>query len=374
MSLSVEIRHRAGAFTLDAAFQAPSGVTALFGRSGAGKTTVVNAVAGLIRPEAGRITLGTRVLWDASAGIWVPPHRRRIGYVFQQARLFPHLSVAQNLSYGSWFARRQGRAPAAKLAQVVEMLGIGPLLARRPATLSGGEAQRVAIGRALLAAPELLLLDEPLAALDDARKAEILPYLERLRDETQVPVLYVSHAVSEIARLANTVVALEQGRVVRAGPAEALLADPQVVPTLGVREAGAVLTGRVRAHHEDGLTELSLRGGPLLVPGVTGAPGDHVRVRVHAHDVIIARARPEGLSALNILPATVRQVHQGAGPGVAVQLDLGGDLLLARITRRSAEALALAPGVTCHAILKSVSVGPADLGQGAGPGEPDPAG
>jgi molybdate transport system ATP-binding protein len=198
MSLSVRLCHRFGGFDLDLAFDAPGGVTALFGRSGAGKTTVINAVAGLLRPDAGRIVAAGRVLLDTGAGVNLPAHRRRIGYVFQDARLFPHLTVRQNLLYGRWFG---GRRDGPGLDRIVALLGIGGLLPRRPATLSGGEKARVAIGRAILSNPDLLALDEPLAALDEARRAEILPYLERLRDDLGLPMLYVSHALAEVARL-----------------------------------------------------------------------------------------------------------------------------------------------------------------------------
>ncbi len=212
---SSALRH-ASRFRLDVAFTAPAGVTALFGRSGAGKTTVVNAVAGLLRPAEGRVTVDGETLLDTARGVSVPRHRRRVGYVFQEGRLFPHLSVRQNLAFGGWFAPRG--APRPDFDHVVDLLGIEPLLARRPGLLSGGEKQRVAIGRALLAAPAPALMDEPLAALDAARKDEILPYLERLRDETRTPILYVSHALPEVARLATTIVALDAGRVARAAP------------------------------------------------------------------------------------------------------------------------------------------------------------
>jgi len=361
MSLSVDIGHGFGGFSLEAAFEAPEGVTALFGRSGAGKTTLVNAVAGLLRPECGRIVLGERVLFDSAAGVCLRPHERRIGYVFQEGRLFPHMSVARNLSYP---ARVSGRkVDPAETARVVEMLGIGPLMERRPGALSGGEKQRVALGRALLSAPEMLLMDEPLAALDAERKGEILPYIERLRDEMRLPILYVSHALDEVARLATTVVLLADGRVVKAGSAEALFADPDLAPRFGLREAGALLTGEVVMHHPDGLTELRVSGGVLYLPGIEAAPGTRLRIRIEAQDVILSRDRPEGLSALNILPAVVEAVKHGEGPGVIVQLRIGADLVLARLTRRSAEALELAPGRACHAIVKSVAVARGDIGR-----------
>jgi molybdate transport system ATP-binding protein len=363
--LEVAVRHTFPGFTLDAAFRAPPGVTVLFGRSGSGKTTIVNAVAGLLMPDAGRVASGDWPLLDTEAGIRLKPHRRRLGYIFQEGRLFPHLTVEQNLSYGAWFAPKG--AAREDMGRVVDLLGIGHLLDRRPGALSGGEKQRVAIGRALLSSPCLILADEPLAALDEARKAEILPYFERLRDEVRVPILYVSHSASEVARLATTVVALDAGRVVAQGPATQVLGDPAILPA-GAREAGAVLTARVARHHADGLTELDAGGLPLYLPRVAQAPGADLRVRIAAHDVILSRTRPEGLSALNILPGVVHEVRPGEGPGAIVALDTKAGRILARVTRRSADALGLTPGVAVHAIVKAVSVAPSDIGGGGGPG------
>ena len=360
MTLEIAIRHQLGDFTLDAEFASPGGLTALFVRSGAGKTSIVNAVAGLIRPDAGRITVGDRTLFDAASGKWLAPHRRQVGYVFQDSRLFPHMTVRQNLLYGRWLQGRSAAGPS--LDSVTDMLEIGPLLTRRPNGLSGGERQRVAIGRALLARPRLLLMDEPLANLDDARKAEIMPYLERLRDEAAMPILYVSHSVAEIARLAATVVVLEHGVVQACGPADVVLADPEAATSFGHREAGAVLTAKVVRHHDDGLSELSIDAGPIFLPKVEAAPGAYLRVRIHANDVIVARQRPEGISALNVAPARVLSIRSGAGPGAILQLAAGNDRILARITRRSVDALGLAPGVACFAVLKTVAVAQGDIG------------
>ncbi len=359
MTLSVSLHQPFAGFTLDVSFQAPPGVTVLFGRSGSGKTTIANAVAGLLRPEKGRVAVDDRVLMDSENGLWLPPHRRRLGYVFQEGRLFPHLTVRQNLGYGRWFAPKGARKE--KPEHVIEMLGIGHLLDRRPGALSGGEKQRVAIGRALLSAPRLIIADEPLAALDEARKAEILPYFERLRDEVATPILYVSHSAAEVARLATTVIALENGRVVGQGPAEQVLGDPTVTP-LGARSAGAVLTASVIAHHDDGLTELSAHGCPLFLPRIANAAGSQTRIRIAAHDVILSRDRPEGLSALNILPGTVREVRSGGGPGAILSLDTPAGPILARVTRRSVDALGLVPGVDCHAVIKTVAIAPEDVG------------
>lgn len=362
MSLRVEITHPFAGFRLDVSFEAPPGITALFGRSGTGKTTVVNAVSGLLRPARGRIELAGEVLFDSRLGLDLPVHRRRLGYVFQDGRLFPHLSVRQNLTYGARFAPRGAQGPS--LEEVCALLGIGALLERRPGSLSGGEKQRVAIGRALLSRPRMLLMDEPLAALDAARKEEILPYLERLRDRTEVPVLYVSHSVAEVARLATFVVVLESGRVARAGTAERVLSDPAMVRQIGLREAGAVLGATVIRHHPDGLTELAVSGGRLFLPETDAPEGARLRVRILAHDVIVALEAPQGLSALNVLPCEVLALRAGGGPGVMVQLRCGSDRLLARITRRSAEALGLAPGMKVFAVAKSVSVARTDIGTG----------
>ncbi|SHI30868.1 molybdenum ABC transporter ATP-binding protein [Wenxinia saemankumensis] len=345
-AIEVALRLRRGDFLLDAAFAAPPGLTVLFGRSGSGKTSVVQAVAGLLRAE-GRVAVGGED-WQGG-GAWRPPHRRGVGYVFQDARLFPHMSVRRNLFYGA----RDGRPGGA--GRVIEMLGIGHLMDRRPAGLSGGERSRVALGRALLSSPRVILADEPLAALDEARKAEILPFFERIRDEGEVPILYVSHNPAEVARLATTIVAMEDGRVTRVGPAEEVLADPAVTP-LGVRAAGAFVTARLAAHEADGLSRLEAGGCPLWLPRVAGDPGAMLRVRIDAQDVMIALTRPEGISALNVLPAAVESVRAGDGPGALVRLATPAGPILARITRRSLDALGLAPGREVFAVLKAVSV------------------
>ena len=227
MNLEVDVSRRLGAFTLEARFTTDSGLTALFGPSGAGKTSLVNIIAGLLRPDRGKITVQEKVLVDTERGVFVPKYRRRVGYIFQEPRLFPHFTVRQNLLYGRWFTPARERRE--QLDHIVELLGIGGLLDRGPALLSGGEKQRVAIGRALLASPHLLLMDEPLASLDEARKSEILPYIERLRDESRVPIVYVSHSVSEVMRLASTMVLLAGGKVTATGTVSEImgLQDPE---------------------------------------------------------------------------------------------------------------------------------------------------
>lgn len=354
MSLQVAIKHQQGDFTLAADFACDHGLTALFGRSGAGKTTLVNLIAGLIRPQQGRISINDRMLVDTASGIFVPPHQRRIGYVFQEGRLFPHLTVRQNLLYGRWFNSRED---SITLEQIVDLLGIAPLLPRRPGNLSGGEKQRVAIGRALLSRPDLLLMDEPLAALDAARKDEILPYLERLRDDLSLPIVYVSHAVPEVTRLADTVVLLADGRVQAVGGMAELSSRLDLFPLLGRYEAGAVLSATIVRHDEAyGLTELRCNAGRLFIAHSSRAVGETLRLRIRARDVTLSLDYPDRTSALNIFVGIVTELKQDDGPQVEVKLDCNGDTLLARVTRLSAERLKLAPGVAVHAMIKTVAL------------------
>ena len=364
MSLDVDLRHRFPGLDLSVSFKAGPGVTALFGPSGAGKSSVVNAIAGLLRPGGGRIALEETVLFDAERGVHVPASQRRIGYVFQDGRLFPHMTVAANIGYGARFAK--GGLDRDEMRRVVDLLGLEALLHRRPNTLSGGEKQRVALARAWLSRPRLLLMDEPLAALDEPRKDEIFPYLERLRDVAQVPIVYVSHNLAEVARLADDLVVLQRGQVVLSGSAEAVLSDPKALPLVGVREAGAILPARVAEHGADGLSRLTLSGGELLLPGVTAPEGSTIRLRVLAQDVLISRAAPEGLSSHNVLPVEVVALHRGMGPGVAVQLRAGQDVFLARITQRAATELGLQPGMTCFAILNATAIPRGSIGGSAG--------
>ncbi len=360
MTLSVDIAHRLGAFALEAAFEAGPGVTALFGPSGSGKTTIAKAIAGLLTPDEGRIALGGDTLLDCGRRICLPPARRRVGVVFQEGRLFPHLTVVQNISFGARYAPRG--APGLGAEVIERTLGIGALMDRRPASLSGGEKQRVAIARALAMRPRLLLMDEPLAALDGPRKDEILPYLERLRDSGAVPIVYITHAVAEIARLADHIVVLRGGRAVRCGTAADVLSDPAMVPLIGVREAGSVLIARVTEANPKGLSRLAISGGELRLPGIEADVGKSMRIRILAQDVLISLEQPSGLSSRNILPAVVEAVHRGDGPGVAVSLRLGEDRLLARITAEAMDELGLAPGTPCHAVLKATAVARADIG------------
>jgi molybdate transport system ATP-binding protein len=357
--LDIAVRHRLGSFALDAAFRSDGRLTALFGPSGSGKTSLVNVIGGLIAPECGHVRLDGEALLDTAAGVFVPVHCRRIGYVFQEARLFPHLSVRQNLLFGRWFSPRAGRT-GIDLPGVLDLLGIGHLLARRPGALSGGEKQRVAIGRALLSHPRLLLMDEPLASLDEARKAEILPYIERLRDEGGIPIVYVSHAMAEVARLATTVAIIDGGRVMACGPTAEILSRLDLASLPGAPEASSLIETRVIAFEDAfGLTRLSTRAGPLLVARGGLAPGRSIKIRILASDVMVSLGPLTGISALNQWPGRVAEIGTAAGLDAStmdLRIDCGGEMLAARLTRQSASMLGLTVGSAVYAVVKSVSV------------------
>lgn len=354
MILDVDCHHSQGDFRLDARFQSEGRLTALFGPSGSGKTTLVNIIGGLIRPDAGRVSVKGRTLVDTAQGTFVPRHRRRIGYVFQEARLFPHLSVRQNLLFGRWFSPRRERT--ADFDSIVQLLGVGHLLSRWPSTLSGGEKQRVAIGRALLSDPHLLLMDEPLASLDEDRKTEIYPYIERLRDEGNVPMVLVSHSVPEIARLATSIVVLSNGQVTASGPASEILRHTRLFPQTGPAEAGALVETRVLRHEEAyGLTILQAAAGMLTVSRLALPVGAPVRVRLRARDIILSLDPPQGLSALNVLPGIITALEEVGGASVDVSLDCGGDSVVAGVTRKSVERLGLKVGLPVQAIIKSIA-------------------
>jgi len=339
-------------FTLDVDLDLPArGVTALFGHSGSGKTTLLRCIAGLERAPKGQLIINGDVWQDD--GHWLPTHKRPLGYVFQEASLFPHLTVMGNLRYGM---RRASDAQCVSLDQAIELLGIDHLLDRKPDRLSGGERQRVAIARALLAAPRLLLLDEPLAALDLKRKQEILPYLERLHDELSIPVIYVSHAPDEVARLADHLVLLDAGRVVASGPLSETLARADLPPAFA-DDAGVVLDTTLHGLEADNLSQLDFADGCIHVGRRPEAPGSRLRCRIHARDVSLALERPHASSILNILPATVTAVVATDTPGhVLVQMRVGSTPLLARITERSRRELGIAPGLPVWAQIKAVAL------------------
>jgi molybdate transport system ATP-binding protein len=344
---------RANGFTLDVDLTVPArGITALFGASGCGKTTLLRCVAGLER-GAGQVRIGGQDWQDDANGVFLPPWRRPLGYVFQEASLFDHLDVRGNLAFG---LRRAG-GHEADLAEAVALLGIAPLLGRRTSELSGGERQRVAIARALATRPRLLLLDEPLAAIDAPRRAEILPWIERLRDQLRLPMLYVTHSADELVRLADTVVLMAAGRAVASGPIGSTLARSDLPHDFG-DEAGAVLQAHVverdaRWH----LARVAFAGGVLWLRDDGLAVGDQVRIRVRARDVGIATSPPAGSSVQNVVACTVRAIAPASHPAeVMVQLDAQGADLVARVTARAADALALAPGSPAWAMIKAVAL------------------
>jgi len=354
LSLDVALKDRRGDFLLDAAFQTGRGVTALFGRSGAGKTSIVAMIAGLRRPDSGRIVVNERVLFDSSIGVNLPTWRRKVGVVFQEARLFPHLSVRSNLLYASWAGRRRS---AMRLETVLGLLGLESFLGRRPASLSGGEAQRVAIGRALMAGPDLLMMDEPLSQLDGARRAEILPFLERLAHEGGVPILYVSHAVDEVARLADSIVVLAEGRVVASGPIEDIFGRVDLGAATGRHEAGALILAEVTGNQSDfALTLLRVGATELVVPALDREIGASVRLRVRSQDVAIALSPPERSSVRNVIPTVIITIETDGGPYAEVLLSAAGQYLRSRITRKSAVELGLRPGLSVFALIKSIAV------------------
>ena len=352
--IDVDIELQLGAFRLAARFKAEAPIVGLFGRSGAGKSTVINAIAGIVTPARGHIRINGQCLFDAASNIDLPPEKRRIGYVFQDPLLFPHRDVESNLRYGQRLRALRDRF--IDEARVVELLGLGALLKRKPGTLSGGEKQRVAIGRALLAQPRILLMDEPLAALDVPRKTEILDYIERLRDEIGIPIVYVSHSVPEVTRLADTVVVLSDGRCLAVGDVDEVMGRLDLKPMTGRYEAGSLIDTHVAAQNpEDRLTVLSFDGGELLVPQLDAAVGERVRARIRARDVSLATQRPAGISILNILAGRVAAVGDEAGAIVDVRIQVGAAALNARITRRSCNQLGIREGVAVFALVKAVS-------------------
>ncbi|MBX3596087.1 MAG: molybdenum ABC transporter ATP-binding protein [Rhizobiaceae bacterium] len=354
MTISVDVQHRHESFEIDAQFESAGRLLAIFGPSGSGKTSLSNMISGLLNPNKGRIIVGGRTFVDTGRGIFVPPHLRRVGYVFQDGRLFPHLNVGQNLKFGEWFTPRAERY--AQLDRVTDMLGIAHLMSRRPASLSGGEKQRVAIGRALLASPRLLVMDEPLASLDDPRKEQILPYIERLRDELKIPVVYVSHSIAEVSRLATDIVVLSAGRLTFAGQIADLMRRPDLLPIEERNESGAVLTATVQGHeHAYGVTILESPAGILQVPAVDAPPGTKLAIRIRARDVMVATKKPDGISALNILHGKIREIVPINPTQVEIDIECGSASLLSRITKQSVDALRLAHGLDVFAVVKTVS-------------------
>ena len=354
MSLSVLLRHRFASARMEMAFEVPTpGVTVLFGPSGAGKSTIINAAAGLLRPDECRIEVDGLLLADISAGIWLPPERRHVGLVFQDLRLFPHMSVATNLRFG---LRRAAQGPIG-FDEVVDLLGIGALLTRKPHTLSGGERQRVAIGRALLAQPHLLLMDEPLASLDAARKAEIMPYLTQLKTALRLPILYVTHALEEAEQLADSMVLIDAGQVVGCGPLSEIVARADL-PLAQRDDAGALLLCHV-AEHDPGreLSRLEGGGATFWVPLLDAPVGAARRLRIPAREVILAGKPPEAISLHNIVPGEVRRITSDTERrSVLVEIGLRSGALISRVTSDAIVRLALSPGKPVLALIKSTSI------------------
>jgi len=354
MSLAVRLHHQFPTVRMDMAFEVPApGVTVLFGPSGSGKSTIIAAAAGLLRPDECRIEVDGNVLADTSAGVWLPPERRRVGLVFQDARLFPHMSVVTNLRFGM----RRVAPGAIQFDDVVKLLGIGALLTRRPRTLSGGERQRVAIGRALLAQPHLLLMDEPLASLDSARKAEILPYLTQLKTALRLPIIYVTHALDEVVQLADSMVLIEAGRVVESGPLSEI-ASRTDLPLAQRDDAGAALRCRVTEHDAAReLTRLEGGGATFWVPLLDAPLHAERRIRIPAREVILAGKAPESISVHNIVPGVVRRIAaEGARRSMLVEIALPGGVLLARVTPDAITRLVLSSGAPVLALIKSTSI------------------
>ena len=354
--LRVQLRKRRGDFSLEVDFHAPvPGITALFGRSGCGKSTLISLIAGLLSPDAGRVQIGEDMLVDTNRQFERDARHRRIGVVFQDARLFPHLSVLGNLQYGAKRLPRGSDAPIG-FDDVIAMLGLGTLLTRRPHELSGGEKQRVALGRALLAQPRLLLLDEPLASLDLARREEVLPYFEKLRDALAIPIVYVSHQFDEVLRLATRVVLLDAGRVLADGDLAAVSRHPALREIVGPDAVGAVMSGVVEGMDEAGLTVVRV-GDAEFVVDEPAALGQRIQIQVLARDVIVAASRPSGLSVRNVVAARVVSVTPDVGRAVLVELDIGRTAtLLARITSRASQELRLSADMQVWALIKAVSL------------------
>lgn len=351
LSLSIDLERDAFKLAIDSTVElAP--VTALFGPSGAGKTTLLRVISGLERGARGKLTLGEAVWQDSASGAFVPPNERRIGYVFQDGRLFSHLSAAGNLQ----FAARLARSNASfSFDDVVAALDLEPLLERKPHSLSGGEQQRVAMGRALLRDPELVLMDEPLSAMDAKRKGEIVPYIERVAHEFAIPILYVTHSIEEVSRLATKMILLSDGRIAAIGGVGEILERIDLWPHTGPATVGTLLLARIEDSHRN-MTTLSLAGQLLRIPEIDGEPGNVVRVRIAARDVALATHKPSGLSIRNVLEAKILKIDLLAPVFAEILLDVGKQRMRAEITREAAEELRLAEGQTVYALVKSVVI------------------
>ena len=353
--IDIRVEKKLGSFSLNTAFESDSdGTTALFGRSGAGKTSIINMIAGLVQPDAGCIRINDLTLFDSARRINLAPEKRRIGYVFQDGRLFPHLSVKKNLTYGLRLTRKKFRYIG--IDEVVDLLGIDHLMSRYPSALSGGEKQRVAIGRALLTSPSLLLMDEPLASLDETRKKDVLPFIARLSSRFSIPIIYVSHSLDEILNLADHLVLLSNGNVVACGNIESIVNRIDLAPYIGGSDYGSVISGIVDVCEDNyGLTHLKFAGGIIKVPHLFINTGSPVRIRIPARSVSISLSRPVDTSIQNVFPGTIEEILSPDPSFVDIRMDIGCPLV-ARITRQSKESLGLKTGTPVFALVKSIAV------------------
>jgi molybdate transport system ATP-binding protein len=354
--MTLEVMAQAqGPIPLDMAFKvAPGELLALVGPSGSGKTTMLRTIAGLWHPDNARVAVQGQLWLDSATGFSLPAHRRRVGVVFQNYALFPHMTAAQNVAAA--IDHLQGDARRTEAHRLLELVNLHGLEARKPAEMSGGQQQRVAVARALARRPDALLLDEPFSAVDRVTRESLYTEIIALRAHLAMPVVLVTHDMNEAQLLADRLVVISGGALVAAGPTGTVMADPKALHAMGIREAAAMLGAVVQGHDADGMTALHSTAGPLWLPRIEAAPGTRVRVRIMAHEVILSRARPKGLSAQNILEGRVVELLAGDGPAIMVRLALGEDIILARITRRAAQQLALKPGHQVYAILKSMSV------------------
>jgi molybdate transport system ATP-binding protein len=359
--MALEVMARAtGPIPLDIAFRVePGELLALVGHSGSGKSTMLRTIAGLWTPTRARVSVKGETWLDTDGRIDLAAHRRRVGIVFQSYALFPHMTALGNVMAA--MGDRSVGTRETEARRLLALVNLDGLADRKPAALSGGQQQRVAVARALAREPAALLLDEPFSAVDRATRERLYDEIRQLRAHLAMPTVLVTHDMEEARLLADRMVVIEEGRVVRSGATGEVMFDPAALRAMGLRDVGSSLPATIAAQEEDGLTRLSTPAGPIWLPRVDGMPGERVRVRIPAHEVIVARGRPEGLSALNVLPATVTDVAGGEGPGAVARLDVAGHEILARITARSAHALGLAPGIACFVILKSMAVARGDV-------------
>jgi molybdate transport system ATP-binding protein len=365
--MALDVMARASApIPLDIAFRVePGEMLALVGHSGSGKSTMLRTIAGLWRPTEARVAVNGETWLDTAKRIDLAPHRRRVGIVFQSYALFPHMTALANLMAAMGHVASSERETRAR--RLLSLVNLEGLEERRPAALSGGQQQRVAVARALAREPAALLLDEPFSAVDRATRERLYREIAQLRSHLAMPTILVTHDMEEARLLADRMVVIEDGRVIAAGTTAEVMFDAGALKAMGHRDVGANLPAVIEAREEDGLIRLSTTAGPVWLPRADGAPGTQVRLRILAHDVMIARERPAGISALNVLQGTVTGMVEGEGPGVVLRLDVGGGEILASLTARSAKALELAPGVSCHAIIKAMAIARDDTRSASAP-------